>query len=387
MDNYRLTEADFEDYTRLFFYSFNTKSSSLGLADLRIMYQHAKVYGERVNGDLQTSIMCLPFTTNFFGKVFKVTSYANVMSAPEYGKSDGIARLNEQIMTDMHHDGIVLSYLDPFSDSYYRRFGFETVFELLQLKGKLADLKRFPKTENNQIKRFKFVDVVEQVYEIFNQHNNSGGIRESKWWWQILKHRYGNYNVAFNYDQTGQITGYLIYSSVTSTLIVEDLLFETPAAFNNLMNFLKKHRSQFEILEINSSDPTLKPTQFFQEVVGLKQVIEPFMMIRIVDLVQFIQNYPHRLVDLKPICIKVTDFLTWNDKVWKLLIEAGKITFVESNSKPDFTLSIQTFAKALFGYQSLLKSYQVGEIDGEIEQVKAMDKMMINQPVQLNANF
>jgi len=383
-----LNKKDFNDYAELFFYSFNIKENEIERQNLRAMFENSYMYGSRFDGRLVTSIINIPFTTDFFGKNFKVASLANVISAPEYDKSDGIKVLVNQAIRDMYQNMTVLSYLYPFSYDYYRRFGYEQAFELLKMELPFKKLAKFNKPNHGYVKRFKFSAAQESIRPIFERHNRAGGIKEADWWWTILKLRYPDYMTAVTFDDTDEITGYLIYSFEENTFVIHDFVYETPDSFLAMMNFVNKHKSMYKNLVINSSDTRINVSQFVTNPLGVKTTIEPFMMVRIINLKKFMNDYPINLSSMNKIKIKVNDQLEWNNHTWELTIDSGKVEFHESQEeRADLELDIQTLTMAMFGYQSLETSCLVGKIKGDITKIRTVDKMFIHEKARLNGKF
>lgn len=382
-----LNQADFSDYAQLFYYSFNIKPDEVTQKITKSMYDHAKVYGLKDDEQLMASVMSVPLTSNFFGKTYKITSFANVMSAPEYSNRKVISLLTKEAIEDMHDDGVVLSYLNPFSYDYYRRFGYEQVFELLRLE---IPFEKFTKrhADKGSIKRYKFTEVITEVKEIFDEHNTRGGIVEENWLWDISKLRYPDYYAALTFDDSGKIDGYLVYSLEQTEFVVHDLIYQNADSFLQMIHFINKHRSSYKRIIINSSNVNLKPNVFVTDTFDVTTTIEPFMMVRIINLEAFVKNYPTAVADLKNVKIKVDDDLIWNNHIWNLNINNREVNFkIENDKNYDIELNIQTLTKVMFGYQSLQDLYLIGEVSGDLSKIKQLDSIFIKEKSQVSNEF
>jgi predicted acetyltransferase len=74
----------------------------------------------------------------------KMSGIGDVASYPETRGSGGIRNIFSAIFNDLHENGTELSYLAPFSQPFYRKFGYETVFDSEEI--------RIPKAVITQIK-------------------------------------------------------------------------------------------------------------------------------------------------------------------------------------------------------------------------------------------
>jgi len=387
-DKYRLVKNDYNEYQDLFFYSFDIEETASKREFLKREFDKSSVYGIKDKGQLMTAVTCLPYEVNFFGHKIPMAGIANVMSAPEYLKNNGIDTLMAQAFKDMYEEGTVLSYLGPFSYDYYRRFGYEQVFEHARIEMPFEEFSRHQKPLHSHIKRYDFSQAQEVIGDIFKRHNTSGGMIRKSWWWKNLPLWNPDHRLAVSYDETNEVNGYLRYEFKDNSFIVHELLWETPDAFLALMHFINKHRSIYQTLIIESADSSLRANLFLTNPLDSTTTIEPYMMARVVDLNKFMNQYPTKLENLKSVKIKINDILSWNDHIWDISIKDGEIKFAKDDkANPDMILDIQTLTQALFGYQTLNNSYLVGIIVGNLDKIKLLDQMFIHERSILNDAF
>lgn len=385
---YLLEEKDFQEYLELFFYSFNLKRDKSKEEFLRREFNKSDVYGLKEDNQLMASMTCIPFKVNFFDRTFKMTGIANVMSSPEYLPSDSIKKLFEQAFEDMYHNQITLSYLGPFSYDYYRRFGYEQVFEYLRMEIPFEKLHRYKRPMFGRIKRYSLNQAQEEISNLFAKSNRYGGVLRKNWWWNAIPYWQPEQRLAVSFDDLNKVDGYLIYSFDNDNFLIHDFVYQTQEAFLNLMHFVNKHRSIYKNVIINSSDTNLKVNTFVTNPLDAKVVVEPSMMGRIVNLKQFFLNYPTKLKTLDQINIDVKDSLAWNNHTWNLRIHDGIVSFEKADKEiPDLSLNIQTLTKAMFGFQSLRDSYIVGNVDGEIEKIRELDDVFVQDKAQIKDSF
>jgi len=387
-NEYLLNKDDFSKYRDLFFYSFNMQDHGYENNLLKQEFRHGSIYGVKTDGELMTSVTCLPFTVNFFGRLFKMAGIGNVMSAPEYLQSNGIDSLMRQAFEDMHQNNVTLSYLGPFSYDYYRRFGYEQVFENKNIRIPFAKFAKHKGNMTGHLKRVEYLKAKNIIGDIFERHNHFGGVQRAEWWWQTANFWSNSWQLVVSYNEENQIDGYLVYEHTDTEFIVRDMIYETPNAFLKLNHFIGKHRSIYKTLVIDSADTNVKVNEFVTDPLDTVTTIKPEMMARIVDLKQFILNYPVAENELSEVKIKVLDSLAWNDHVWKWSVAKGQVNFEKCDAeKPDLTVDIQTLTKALFNYQSLSDSLMIGEVQGDIAKARELDQIFVRECVQLKDEF
>lgn len=385
---YLLEKSDYSKYQDLFFYSFEDPKTETEMAFLKREFERSNVYGLKNDEELMVSVTCVPFKVNFFGKEFKMAGIANVMSAPEYLPSDGVSTLMDQAFNDMRQSGTVLSYLGPFSFDYYRRFGYEQVFENLEIKLPFEKLLRYKKPSMGHLKKYQYNSASEIIGDLFIRENTSGTVIRKPWWWKNISLWYPDDMLAVFYDESDEINGYLRYNFENGDFIIRDMYYRTPDGFLGLMHFVNKHRSIYQNIIINSADINLRVNDFVSDPNEAEVKIKPSMMARIVDLKQFLLDYPLQITNLDTIYLEVGDTLPWNNHIWAMSIKNGEMSLEKAEENiPEVIVDIQTLTKAMFGYQSLKASYDIGNVLGNVDKVEELSRIFVNKRAQLKDTF
>ncbi|MGQ2375456.1 GNAT family N-acetyltransferase [Companilactobacillus zhachilii] len=384
---YLLDTSDYQQYKDLFFYSFDILDTEMKRTFLKREFKYSKVYGIKTDDQLQVSVTCIPFEVNFFDRRFLMSGIANVMSAPEYLPGNGVDTLINKALYDMYQNGTALSYLGPFSFDYYRRFGYEQVFENLQMTIPFNKLVRYKKPEDGYLKRYEYIEAQSIIGKLFAEKNNKGTIIRKSWWWKNLSLWHPDDLLAVYYNELSEVDGYLRYVFKEGNFVIRDMYYRTKDSFLGLMHFINKHRSIYENVIINSADINLRINKFVSDPTETKIEIKPSMMARIVDLKGFLNDYPIQLNDLETITLDIKDSLPWNNHIWQLTVKNGAIHLKESSKKADIVVSIQTLTKAMFGYQTLLDSYDIGDVQGDINKIRLLDKLFVKEKAKLKDDF
>lgn len=354
MPNYHInTEQDQEAFYQLYLYAFNKPDSQQRRAFFNERFDHATNYGLQHNGQLTSALYSLPFTVNFAGTEYSMRGIGDVCSAPEYSGQGGAGTLLKAALHDMFASGTTLSYLAPFAFTYYRRFGYEQVFNHMNYTIKTNALPQFPHSlAPGTITRGPLENNLATIKPRHRtQIAKTGGLLRPDWWWNYLTIK-NNWDIAIYYDASGQATGYLIYERTATTLNIIELIAPTAEAFTALRQFILKHGNSFT--QINYSAPNLTYTgDLFPDPTALATTVTPYMMARIVNLQDFITHYPGKRA-VTSLRMAISDpILPANNGTW--LLKQSAFAKVSSTLAPtaDLTTTIQNLTKILFGAQRI----------------------------------
>jgi len=387
MSNYRLsTSEDQEQFYNLYLYAFGDQDSPERRAFFKPRYEHALTYGIKDNGQLISGLYSLPFRVNFHGQQYRMNGIGDVMSAPEFSGRGGASTLMKAALTDMYAEGVELSYLAPFSYEYYRRFGFEQVFDHVAYHLASRDLPRFRATdEGGSLTRGKLADLYPDLKPLYarNPRSHRGGVIRADWWWEYLCLK-NNWDAAIYRDATGMPTGYLIYSRQHPQLIVKEWVAETAIARQQLLGFILKHGNTYPELVYDAPD-----TDFMQDYLpnpyALQTTIKPYMMARIVHLPRFMSKYPVSEDAHADLVFNLTDdILPENTGYWYLRVADSKVTLTKTDETTGAAqLTIQQFSKLMMGTQSAHELAARGQITATPAQAAELDSVRVNQSPSL----
>lgn len=382
-----LTASDEAAFYELAQYAFNKPDSQQRRGFFKQLYQNSNGFGIFADDDLKSMLLATPFNVNFNGQTFKMSGIGYVASYPEFSGQGGISALMTLAFDQMHQDGVTLSYLAPFSYGFYRRFGYEQVFDQTHFEIQTQDLPRlkFPKSLG-QVTRYSLADASDLIANFHETHplNQVGGVQRPDWWrqYQVMKHP--DQEIAIYTDQEDQVGGYVIYSRQGSVLVIEELMTSTVASQQQLVNFIFKHQSAYTTIRYESS-LTTGLADLLPDPTVLKTTVVPYMMARIVDLADFLARYPYQTDELATVTIDVTDdFLPVNSGLWQISLHDGQPTITKlATGTADITVTIQNLTKALMGYRSLTSLAQYGQIEGQPTAIQQLDQAISHEKPML----
>ncbi|MBA1394348.1 GNAT family N-acetyltransferase, partial [Lactobacillus sp. XV13L] len=156
MNNYHLNKkTNREQFYQLYLYSFNKIDTSQRRKFFNYRYDHAQIYGYKAADNLICGLYSLPFIINFHGVDYHMNGIGDVMAATENNDYPNAGSLLQASLEDMDAQKVPLSYLAPFSYPYYRRFGYEQIFNQLNylINSKEIKLPKSTDTTGNIIRQ------------------------------------------------------------------------------------------------------------------------------------------------------------------------------------------------------------------------------------------
>jgi len=381
-ESLRLTsDADREAFYQLYQYAFNNHDSPERRAFFMDRYQHGWIYGLHAGTQLVSGLYSLPFKVNFHGVTYPMNGIGDVMSAPEYSGRGGAGKLLTAALQEMAAKQIPLSYLAPFSHSYYRRFGYEQVFNHTQHRLAAHDLPVIkPQDLSGTVTRYgaEGLALVNDFYAA-QPLNQRGGLIRDKWWlhYLTLKHAW---SVAIYRNANQQIEGYLVYDRQATTFAIQEWDASTPTAYQRLANFVTKHGTTFKTFSYEAPSEAVA-ADLLANPASVQVTTTPYMMARIVLLQAFLKRYPFA-GEVAPIRLAITDTtLPVNQGIWSLQVKQQTVTLNRVTptltGQSDLQLTIQQLTKALFGTRSLTSAWQHAQITGDLTAAQRLDASLV----------
>jgi predicted acetyltransferase len=377
MTTYNITsQSDQDAFYQLYLYAFNKTDSARRHEFFDARFNHAANYGIHNGTELVSALYSLPFTVNFHGIEYTMRGIGDVCSAPEYSGRGGAGTLLKTALNDMYTEGTTLSYLAPFAFTYYRRFGYEQVFNHTVSTLATTNLPRFNRsTAPGKVTREPLRTALPRVADIYAANQPTrGGLIRANWWWDYLVLK-NDWDVGIYTDADGHDSGYVIYERTPEALTIKELIAPTAAEFTALRQFILKHGNTFTHIVLDAPnldyrgdllpEPGLAPT-----------TIEPYMMARIVNLQTFLDKYPQPAVT--KFTVAVTDpVIPENQGLWQFGPTGYQRLAAAADVAADVTISIQALTKILFGAQSAQVLHRTGEIQATVAGILGLDALSV----------
>ncbi|MFT8411023.1 MAG: GNAT family N-acetyltransferase [Schleiferilactobacillus perolens] len=352
---------DEDEFYELTLYAFNRKNTPQRQRFFSQLYQNSHAYGVRNDNLLESGFLSIPFTTQIDDDRFKASGISYVSSYPEVSGHGNIGKMMEKAFSDYWESGVVLSYLAPFSFPFYRRFGYEEVFDRVHYRLKNIDVPRMKPIDEDKIRieRHSFNDALPLLSNFYDQHPNSrkGGIERSNWWNNYLAVKHDHWEVALCY-RGDLLDGYMVYQREQNVAFrIQELFYHSHSTLQSLLAFAAKHASAYQMFDYVSGDPEPRPDIFPDPHIkrSLSIQIEAYMMARIVNLQRFFDQYHVSKNTRDDFVLNVhDDFIPANEGVWQISIANGTIQATKSdeNTINAIEITVQDLTKIMFGYRS-----------------------------------
>jgi len=340
-------------------------------------------YGAFSEGKLKSSVIVFPFEMYHHGRILKMGGIGNVSSYPEVRGQGTIRQLLEKALEEMRDQGYVLSYLAPFSYRFYRKFGYEVAFEQRQYQIMPEDFGLFEAPEN-RVERVRYEDHKEAIQAIYEKKvaQSVGPVRRTDWLWEKKFLPSDKKKIALYRDDEERPKGYLVYEFTgdgQNTFHIHELMALSGKAERALWDYIGTHSSSFERFTFTGrADQRL--SHLFHEA-NVKQQMNAHMMARIVDMENFLKQFPFKSAEKRDFLLEVTDDTAkWNNKVFKLSFDGDDITVTteEKSGKTSSYLKadIQTWTQLFMQFKTADELSFEGSLSGSEETAQAFKALL-----------
>ncbi len=357
MDIHIVSPNDYGQIHRLRDYCFPTKYTGARREDFHYWIEQSTTLGAYDYTKVVGQLLILPLNITVHGVSYKMGGIGFVATYPEYRQQGIIKRLMTEALQKMRDNGQMISVLAPFSVSFYRYFGWELFFDKLHYTipqtlfpslGKQVDV----------IKRMSFEWLDPELFQAIKDFHNAraiiqnGGMVRDDGWWKRLERRSPDSHFAA-YFQENKIEGYIRYTIHNGTFNIQDFFVANYLAEQAMWRYMTSHAAS--VSNITGVTSNHYPFGFYFKEPQFKREVIQDVMIRIVDVFAFMQQYPWKDIQ-ETLTIRIEDpFSHWNAHVYQIN-KNGQVSIIETNSISDkhmLTLPINLFSAMMVGYLSV----------------------------------
>lgn len=344
-------EQDKRAYYTMLSYCFNMGNHNIENQVANSSFPADEIILNEIDGNVCQCTHVIPYNISFDGKIAKMGGIGGVSSLPEYRDFGGIKDILTYSLSYMKERGMVFSALGPFSFEFYRKYGWEWVFNFQKLKFSVNDLKNSPKAH-------KYLSLNKEHDELVNDFRNDfikningpvyfdEKIRKERW--EKCYNQFIHCYAAL--DENNKVEAIAYFKIENRVLICDEFFFKNETGRQHMLHLFYTHRSQVDHIELQLlKDDNIRvvlPTPRIQNWEW------PNMMFRIVDVKQAIELMKANNIK-GSFKIKVIDKQAeWNNKIFKVSIDKNEInvTPIENTKTYDFETTIQRLSQLVIGF-------------------------------------
>lgn len=331
-------------------------------------YDHSDGYGYFDQEQMTSYMMVNHFKGEVFGHHVPIAGIGYVSSYPECRGCGHISKLMKEIIHDLHDNGIPVVNLAPFSENFYRHYGFSNTIYQKEYRFAGDALTSFKLPHKGKIIRGKWDDLIVQngVIQLYERQLHTDDERNTivreAWWWNRLDNYYHRRNIAVYFDNAGRPMSYLLYRIVDNCFVADELYSITSQGLLSILGFMAAHASSVKEFCMTLPERSLL-AELFPEQHELNIQLHPYMMSRIIDFQKILSCMRPLQEGTFNIEVNYDDQCPWNIGVWQLTNYNHEVKCERREDELiDFSGPITAWTQVLLGRLSLKAAIELGLI-------------------------
>ncbi len=311
---------------------------------------------------MYSSVGVFPYEVNFDGHNLMLGGIGGVATLPPYRRLGAVRESFKYMLNSLKEKDIPLSYLYPFSCSYYRKFGYEVVSTTNTWTIYFKGLKKFnvggsieflmPNASHDRVNAIytKMYDGynlavkrTEDCYKYFKERNSFSDKRYAYIW----KNDNGE-DKAYIMMNKVQEEDYSIMDCTHHFPSKNDFFFADKEGLKGLLDFALTFSSDYDAIRF-----TLPKDMDISGLINEQNCSDTYSktqaMVRVVDVQKILEIAKYK--GSGKLSIKINDkHCTWNEKVFTVTFNDGCATTVtDTETEFDVEMDISTFSSLITG--------------------------------------
>ncbi|MGE5672952.1 MAG: enhanced intracellular survival protein Eis [Mycobacterium leprae] len=326
------------------------------------------------DGRMLATMFNWPFQIQIDGVRIPVGGIAGVASVPENRRGGYVGELLRRSIAEMKEQGIPLSALYPFKQSFYRQFGWDVACAWLRHEIPIELLAPYRRNAG-VVKRYMPGHMEWQrlaaIYDHWAPGHRGSMVRPDEWHWSCwvdsIYPKSQMHTALWAPSAGGEPEGYVAYRfdkvGNQDALIIRELVALTQAAEVGLWGYIANHDSQVKLVTTRTQrDYPL--WHLLEHTYDVKSTLSSGWQLRLVDLKQAfeVRRWP---ADLRgSLTITVTDEqAAWNHGTWRFTFEAGHASLERVTvAASDLSTNVQTLAQLYAGFVKPVAAVSTGRL-------------------------
>lgn len=314
------------------------------------------LYGAFSDEHLLTSgIAFIPYMAQFDSHIVKLSGVGGVVTLPAFRRGGAIRAIFQKALNDLYQTGTVLSYLYPFSQSYYEKFGYALANPSLQLK---LNLRYIKKSDGGRLCMYRGGDDIAAFETAYHKMvRNLMLLREPFQFCRVKNaNPFKTNTFAFlYYDEKDSPCGYMVFTKKEAegerNLNVIECVFDSPVTLGRMISFLSTYASDYSYAYL-SLPLDINPEDYVTDMVqsGSKRELQLNGMLRVLNVHKALAVATYK--GSGEIRIKVSDMMIpENNGIFHVVFDNGSAIKVNRQDEDcfDIAMPIGLFSSSLLG--------------------------------------
>lgn len=384
----QLSKIHINQYNELLRYAFQVTEKTLldyGWENDEIrkskypVLEHAYVLGCFDEENLVSQFAVYPLEMNVHEVPYSIGFITSVATYPEYSGMGLMSKLMKQCLTNMREQGQSLALLYPYSIPLYRHRGWEIISDMMTWR--ISDTQLPQKIEvPGYVRRVQenSADLI-QLHACFAKKTHGCLFRNSLAWEEYWRWEMDDTIVSIYYSESDEPLGYMVFRIDKDIMYIKEMIWLNQEAKKGLFRYVSAHESMVE--EVRGNNYHGEPIAFSLYDSDIKETIRPYIMGRIIDIAQFIEQYHFKHgTDGAAVTLHVQDpFLEWNNRSFTIKLKDGRGQIVEEESPNQAALSIGTLTTLLLGYKRAPELASLELLQADEQTIQLLDAIIIRK--------
>jgi predicted acetyltransferase len=298
--------------------------------------------------------------SRFNGKFINTLTIGGVGTKPEYRRMGCVRRLFEKAFELAPERGWVVSFLHPFSFSYYRMFGYEKISDHKIIEFPMKALDFVPRCPD--LRLLDSEDALQDVLTIFNIFSENRNIMFQRYnarHYSLNPHKDNRFTYIW-YDKKGKPASYITLSPENYYLInrmasinlnVYEMAFTDNESLMAILGFIRMYEGELDSVKIHNCAMFPELDFVLRHYTHTKYTIIPDIMGRILNVEEILKanKYPE---EKGYFVLKVNDTLEYTKGVYAVEYQHNKaeVRKIADTGKYDIIAEMPALTQLLYGY-------------------------------------
>ena len=309
-------------------------------------------------GELMSSLSLTSYQIRFDGHACPMAGVGAVGTFPPYRRRGGVAACFDEALPSLYRDGVLFSYLFPFSTAFYRRFGYESCVMRLACTLDLSRLRAAPSGGSFRLatKEEPLSAAIRAVDRAWERRWNMEVLRgeEDYGWLKSVDPLQTREYLYVCFDAQGAPKAYAAFRTVQEPegrdLVCSRLRFADRAGFRALLGVFASLAADHRFAKFTlPSDPALPYLTEEWSLGAARFALQPAGMVRAVNVRELLLRAAYR--GSGALRLQIRDALIpENTGVFSLRFADGRAVSAErTEKKPDAAMDISAFSALIAG--------------------------------------